>query len=1298
MSNILLVNDNVQDYNIIINACNDITYAITYNQQTDTYDTIFTKYENIVAENNIQVLNHLALVSHGSNNPEFTFLEKENKMLISQYLVDPSVNPYTVTSPSENVENEIPVSIAGPHEDILPLANDDPEDILAEDDPEDIVERGLYPEDILPDSSLNSMNKKILNNLDTWTSFKEFIKKFNIQISLDFLGCALLQSVDWKYVLETLETEQHLHLTMRASDDATGNLKVGANWVLESDNVNIKELYFNGVSIEKWTYILTAYNFTNLNGGSSYTGPTSAAGYNGTPSVTIDGGIQQWVVPTTGSYSIEAWGASGGDGTVAGDGHGSAPHASSNRYGGTGRYVKITTTLTKDQVIYILVGQGGHRNYTRCGGGGGGTFVTTAKGNSTPTSAILVIAGGGGGGGRGYGSGAGQSPEINARGVNANGGYSYDYHTSGNINPGGTGGSGGQYAGGSSRQGQGSTGGGGFIGDGTKGYSNRSQDVGQSFRNGGVGGQGSVSGSDYGGFGGGGSQPHQNHVGGGGGGGYNGGAPGGNYNGAWSGGGGSSYAAETPDNDEEWDHSRSSIVTGPGRHGKVTIANAGPPPPTPPTPPPSPISLSTLKSLYIASGITSATGHSNLATGLYSFTTHTFTNCTASGRYGPTLTNCMTTYGTGNNWWNNTNYFYVLGDPNIQIPSGHQIPSGIQIWTVPRTGDYQIEAVGASGGDTINTNPIRSGGKGAKMNAVFSLLKGDKYMILIGQMGKRNDLHHPQLPAKAGSGGGGTFFVKGSHVLTIPPPYPITTLIVHMDQLLIAAGGGGGAGGVVSYYNPGRDALSNGNTTSGIGGWGDGSAGGGGGFLASGQGGGSRGTGVHHGGSTHDGFSPLHTGVHGGFGGGGGADSINGGGAGGSFGGDGTGSRTTGGATPEGGGGGSHIDSTGSSGSGSVRSTSGHGYLTITATTAVIPTVKLSYFRGATFTSGDPVPSSGAISVDTVFRDRTFGGAELYTFTSHTFTNCGQTGRYGPSISQCQNTYSSESWTLDAAYFSVSSGLQKWTVPVTGSYSIDAYGARGGRGYHSSASGYNLPGIGVRMTGTFSLTKNDVIWIGVGQKGFGKNDGSASTYPYAPGAGGGGSFIVKASPSSATESDILVIAGGGGGAGQNGRGTNGGHATTATHDTRTASAAGSYATGPPGKGGDPSTMSPYPLGFSGAGFEEDGKYGGTYAVSNFNDKPRSYTNSAGTAAEDKPLVGGRVSTWFKGEGGFGGGGGTGLGPGGGGGGYSGGDTYGTWGSSGMGYGGGSKNTGTNQSSSYQATPSNGHGKVIITLL
>ena len=60
---------------------------------------------------------------------------------------------------------------------------------------------------------------------------------------------------------------------MRASDDNTGNLKVGGDLVLESDNVNIKDLYFDSESIEKWKYTLNAYNFTNLNG-ATYVGPT----------------------------------------------------------------------------------------------------------------------------------------------------------------------------------------------------------------------------------------------------------------------------------------------------------------------------------------------------------------------------------------------------------------------------------------------------------------------------------------------------------------------------------------------------------------------------------------------------------------------------------------------------------------------------------------------------------------------------------------------------------------------------------------------------------------------------------------------------------------------------------------------------------------------------------------------------------------------------------------------------------------------------------------------------------------
>ena len=38
--------------------------------------------------------------------------------------------------------------------------------------------------------------------------------------------------------------------------------------------------------------------------------------------------------------------------------------------------------------------------------------------------------------------------------------------------------------------------------------------------------------------------------------------------------------------------------------------------------------------------------------------------------------------------------------------------------------------------------------------------------------------------------------------------------------------------------------------------------------------------------------------------------------------------------------------------------------------------IGLSLFRNATFTSGDPVPGSGAISIGTDFCEKTFGAAE----------------------------------------------------------------------------------------------------------------------------------------------------------------------------------------------------------------------------------------------------------------------------------------------------------------------------------
>jgi hypothetical protein len=166
------------------------------------------------------------------------------------------------------------------------------------------------------------------------------------------------------------------------------------------------------------------------------------------------------------------------------------------------------------------------------------------------------------------------------------------------------------------------------------------------------------------------------------------------------------------------------------------------------------------------------------------------------------------------------------------------------------------------------------------------------------------------------------------------------------------------------------------------------------------------------------------------------------------------------------------------------------------------------------------------------FQGVQYAGGPLYSFSSHTFTNCGATGRSGPTLANCKSSYN-VSWEDNTNYFNVpnDAGIQYWTVPITGTYTIDAYGATGG---------CSNAGDGARIKGDFSLTQGDVIRILVGQKGL----QSSNSGRYGNG-GGGGTFVIKYPYNS--NASILVIAGGGAGSGHN---CNGGHsnqdATTST--------------------------------------------------------------------------------------------------------------------------------------------------------
>ena len=140
----------------------------------------------------------------------------------------------------------------------------------------------------------------------------------------------------------------------------------------------------------------------------------------------------------------------------------------------------------------------------------------------------------------------------------------------------------------------------------------------------------------------------------------------------------------------------------------------------------------------------------------------------------------------------------------------------------------------------------------------------------------------------------------------------------------------------------------------------------------------------------------------------------------------------------------------------------------------------------------------------------------LYSFSSHTFTNCGATGKNGPTLSNCTSAYS-PSWTDNTNYFNVPSnaGIQYWTVPSSGTYTIEVWGAQGGNSYNGTNSG----GRGARMKGNFTLTEEEILKILVGQQG-GQSNGTF----YYGGGGGGGTFVAQ------SNNTALIVAGGGGGA------------------------------------------------------------------------------------------------------------------------------------------------------------------------
>ena len=86
------------------------------------------------------------------------------------------------------------------------------------------------------------------------------VKEFQVK-NIDYLACNTLNYPNWVNYYETLK--QNTGVTLGASDDRTGNIKYGGDWLLESTNEDIESVYFTQ-NIQYYQYLLDTITVNNI--------------------------------------------------------------------------------------------------------------------------------------------------------------------------------------------------------------------------------------------------------------------------------------------------------------------------------------------------------------------------------------------------------------------------------------------------------------------------------------------------------------------------------------------------------------------------------------------------------------------------------------------------------------------------------------------------------------------------------------------------------------------------------------------------------------------------------------------------------------------------------------------------------------------------------------------------------------------------------------------------------------------------------------------------------------------------
>ena len=526
---------------------------------------------------------------------------------------------------------------------------------------------------------------------------------------------------------------------------------------------------------------------------------------------------------------------------------------------------------------------------------------------------------------------------------------------------------------------------------------------------------------------------------------------------------------------------------------------------------------------------------------LYSFTSHTFTNCGQTQETGPTLAQCKSEYTP--TWTDDTNYFNVIN-------------SGTQIWTVPESAIYTIKVAGGSGGEPFSRpNEWQgNGGVGSLVEANYSIQKGTKLYIEVGHKGVSQQNQGSGTGTPNVFGGGGKSDISSSTTYSFQSsggglsrvyfiPTSASNSILDRNNLIVAGAGGGGTGSTAYSENNWKDYAEDG----GRGGTGNPTThtidtvqftvmdGEDGGLRTYGLNAGSEGA---KGGTEAAGglgaLAPTASFVY---------SNTRGG----------SGSKFTGGDSFQDSGGHNHVNGGGGGsgwyggGGGTYNGAAGAGGSTIINNLFENGTMN-RYSGGNLYNHGYvEITKVSTVTQWSISDDGSTSLLPLYSFTSHTFTNCGQTQETGPTLAQCKSEYT-PSWTDDTNYFNViNAGTQIWTVPESAIYTIKVAGGSGGPGSHDYAG---VSGKGSIVKANFSIEKGTKMYIEVGHMGVSQEQEPAGTEtPNVFGGGGksdiafsntfsfqssgGGLSRVYFIPTSASgtllDRNHLIIAAGGGG-------------------------------------------------------------------------------------------------------------------------------------------------------------------------